>query len=183
MTGIENLTPAPEAAPAVSTPPARRVAAAASGSPRVSRAWPRAKLVSRGLRRTIRCSPGRTRRLSTYRNGGDGTMVKAIKKRMRRGTELTALAMATFGLFMLAGRQVVASETRTVPVTINAGEAYTIGDVSPDRRQASKWFRTLAHWSCIRIPRAKLCCRAPPQEVGTSTSLSRAARRLPTQST
>jgi Flp pilus assembly secretin CpaC len=59
-------------------------------------------------------------------------MVKAIKKRMRRGTELTALAMATFGLFMLAGRQVVASETRTVPVTINAGEAYTIGDVSPD---------------------------------------------------
>ena len=30
MTGIENLTPAPEAAPAVSTPPARRVAAAAS---------------------------------------------------------------------------------------------------------------------------------------------------------
>ncbi len=64
--------------------------------------------------------------------GGDGTMVKAIKKRMRRGTELTALAMATFGLFMLAGRQVVASETRTVPVTINAGEAYTIGDVSPD---------------------------------------------------
>ena len=31
MTGIENLTPAPEAAPAVSTPPARRVAAAASG--------------------------------------------------------------------------------------------------------------------------------------------------------
>ena len=59
-------------------------------------------------------------------------MVKAIKKKMRRGTELTALAMATFGLFMLAGRQVVASETRTVPVTINAGEAYTIGDVSPD---------------------------------------------------
>ena len=64
--------------------------------------------------------------------GGDGTMVKAIKKRMRRGAELTALALATFGLFMLAGRQVVASETRTVPVTINAGEAYTIGDVSPD---------------------------------------------------
>jgi len=59
-------------------------------------------------------------------------MVKAIKKRMRRGTELTALALATCGLFMLAGRQVVASETRTVPVTINAGEAYTIGDVSPD---------------------------------------------------
>ena len=59
-------------------------------------------------------------------------MVKAIKKRMRRGTELTALALATLGLFVLAGRQVVASETRTVPVTINAGEAYTIGDVSPD---------------------------------------------------
>ena len=58
-------------------------------------------------------------------------MVKAIKKRMRRGTELTALAMMTFGLVMLAGRQLVASETRTVPVTINAGEAYTIGDVSP----------------------------------------------------
>ena len=59
-------------------------------------------------------------------------MVKAIKKRMRRGTELTALALATLGLFVLAGRQVVASETRTVPVTINAGEAYTIGDVSLD---------------------------------------------------
>jgi len=59
-------------------------------------------------------------------------MVKAIKKRMRRGTELTALALATCGLFMLAGRQAVASDTRTVPVTINAGEAYTIGGVSPD---------------------------------------------------
>ncbi len=59
-------------------------------------------------------------------------MVDAIRKKVRHGRELAALAVTTFGLLLLTGHQVVASETRTVPVTINAGEAYTIGDLSPD---------------------------------------------------
>jgi Flp pilus assembly secretin CpaC len=65
--------------------------------------------------------------------GEDGTMVEAIRKKMRHARTLMAVAVAVFGLFMLAGRQAVASaETRTVPITINTGEAYTIADVSPD---------------------------------------------------
>src|ERR1700726_4512428 len=63
--------------------------------------------------------------------GEDGTMVEVIRK-VRRGFKLTAVAMATLGLLMLAGRQLVASETRTVPVTISTGETYTIDDVSLD---------------------------------------------------
>jgi len=59
-------------------------------------------------------------------------MVEAMRKRMRHGRELVALAVMTVGLFVLAGHQVVASEGRTVPVTISTGEAYTIGDVSLD---------------------------------------------------
>lgn len=59
-------------------------------------------------------------------------MVETIRKKVRQGRKLLALAIAAFGLVILAGHQVVASETRTVPVTINAGEAYTIGNVSPD---------------------------------------------------
>ena len=59
-------------------------------------------------------------------------MVEAIRNKVRHGRELVVLAVTTFGLLLLAGHQVVASETRTVPVTINAGEAYTIGDLSPD---------------------------------------------------
>lgn len=59
-------------------------------------------------------------------------MVEAIRNKVRHGRELVALAVTTFGLLLLAGHQVVASETRTVPVTINAGDAYTIRDLSPD---------------------------------------------------
>jgi len=35
-------------------------------------------------------------------------MVEAIRKRMRHGRELVALAVMTVGLFVLAGHQVVA---------------------------------------------------------------------------
>jgi len=59
-------------------------------------------------------------------------MVNTIRNKVRHGRELVVLAVTTFGLLLLAGHQVVASETRTVPVTINAGEAYTIGGLSPD---------------------------------------------------
>ncbi len=60
-------------------------------------------------------------------------MVKTTRKKVLHGRSLIAVAVAAFGLFILAGRQAVASaETRTVPITINTGEAYTIPDVSPD---------------------------------------------------
>ncbi len=60
-------------------------------------------------------------------------MVETTRKKVRHGHSLIAVAVAVFGFFILAGRQAVASaETRTVPITINAGEAYTIPDVSPD---------------------------------------------------
>ncbi|HVB82741.1 MAG TPA: pilus assembly protein N-terminal domain-containing protein [Candidatus Binataceae bacterium] len=59
-------------------------------------------------------------------------MVEAIRKKVRHGRKLIAVAMGAFGFFILAGHQVAASETRTVPVTINPGEAYTIQNVSPD---------------------------------------------------
>jgi Flp pilus assembly secretin CpaC len=60
-------------------------------------------------------------------------MVETIRKKVRHGGNLMAVAVAVFGLFIFAGRQAVASaETRTVPITINTGEAYTISDVSPD---------------------------------------------------
>jgi Flp pilus assembly secretin CpaC len=65
--------------------------------------------------------------------GEVGTMVETTRKKMRHGRSLMAVAVGVFGFFMLAGRQAVASaETRTVPITINTGEAYTIPDVSPD---------------------------------------------------
>jgi Flp pilus assembly secretin CpaC len=59
-------------------------------------------------------------------------MVETIRKKVRQSRKLSALAVIAFGLVVLVGRQGVASETRTVPVTINTGEAYTIGNVSPD---------------------------------------------------
>jgi len=60
-------------------------------------------------------------------------MVETTKKKVRHGRSLIAVAVAVFGFSILAGRQAVASaETRTVPITINTGEAYTIPDVSPD---------------------------------------------------
>jgi Flp pilus assembly secretin CpaC len=60
-------------------------------------------------------------------------MVEALVKKVCRGRSLMAVTVAFFGLLILAGRQAVASaETRTVPITINTGEAYTIPDVSPD---------------------------------------------------
>ena len=59
-------------------------------------------------------------------------MVEAIKEKVCHGRSLVAMAVVVFGLFILAGRHAVASETRTVPVTINTGEAYTIPDVSAD---------------------------------------------------
>ena len=59
-------------------------------------------------------------------------MVEAIKEKVCYGRSLVAMAVVVFGLFILAGRHAVASETRTVPVTINTGEAYTISDVSAD---------------------------------------------------
>jgi Flp pilus assembly secretin CpaC len=60
-------------------------------------------------------------------------MVETTRKKMRHGRSLMAVAVGVFGFFILAGRQAVASaETRTVPITINTGEAYTIPDVSPD---------------------------------------------------
>ena len=60
-------------------------------------------------------------------------MVEMTRKKMRYGRSLMAVAIVFFGLLILAGRQAVASaETRTVPITINTGEAYTIADVSPD---------------------------------------------------
>jgi Flp pilus assembly secretin CpaC len=60
-------------------------------------------------------------------------MVEALRKKLCRGRSLMAVTVAFFGLLVLAGRQAVASaETRTVPITINTGEAYTIPDVSPD---------------------------------------------------
>lgn len=59
-------------------------------------------------------------------------MVEAIRKKVRQGRNLLAFAITAFGLVVLAGHQGVASETRTVPITINTGEAYTIGNISPD---------------------------------------------------
>jgi pilus assembly protein CpaC len=59
-------------------------------------------------------------------------MVEATRKKARHGRNLMAVTFGAFGLLILAGHQVVASESRTVPVTISTGEAYTIGDVSPD---------------------------------------------------
>jgi Flp pilus assembly secretin CpaC len=65
--------------------------------------------------------------------GEDGTMVEMTRKKVRYDCSLMAVAVVFFGLLILAGRQAVASaETRTVPITINTGEAYTIADVSPD---------------------------------------------------
>src|SRR5690348_12122473 len=87
---------------------------------------------SQRLRRTIRSSPRRTQRLSTCRKGEDGTMVEGIRKRVRYGRQLAAVAVISFGLLLSVGYRAVASETRTVPVTISAGEAYTIGDLSLD---------------------------------------------------
>ncbi len=58
-------------------------------------------------------------------------MVKATRKKMRHG--LFAAAVMLFGILISVGRQAVAlAETRTIPITINTGEAYTIPDVSPD---------------------------------------------------
>jgi Flp pilus assembly secretin CpaC len=60
-------------------------------------------------------------------------MVEALRKKVCRGRSVMAVTVAFFGLLILAGRQAAASaETRTVPITINTGEAYTIPDVSPD---------------------------------------------------
>jgi len=60
-------------------------------------------------------------------------MVEVIRKDVRRHAyKLLAAARGSLGFFALVGYQAAASQTRTVPVTINAGEAYTIGDVSPD---------------------------------------------------
>jgi pilus assembly protein CpaC len=61
-------------------------------------------------------------------------MVEAIRKKVRHGRKLMVVAVGTLGLFMWAGQRpaVLASETRTVPVTISTGEAYTIKDVGLD---------------------------------------------------
>jgi pilus assembly protein CpaC len=59
-------------------------------------------------------------------------MVEGIRKRVRYGRQLAAVAVISFGLLLSVGYRAVASETRTVPVTISAGEAYTIGDLSLD---------------------------------------------------
>jgi len=60
-------------------------------------------------------------------------MVEVIRKDVRRyAYKLLAAAIGSLGFFALAGYQAAASQTRTVPVTLNAGEAYTIADVSPD---------------------------------------------------
>lgn len=59
-------------------------------------------------------------------------MVETTRKKLRHSGKLLAVTVGMLGLLTMAGRQVMASASRTVPVTINAGEAYTIGDVSPD---------------------------------------------------
>src|SRR6202048_275442 len=43
-----------------------------------------------------------------------------------------AVAVGAFGLLLVTGHPAPASETRTVPVTINTGESYVIQDVSKD---------------------------------------------------
>jgi pilus assembly protein CpaC len=59
-------------------------------------------------------------------------MVELIRKKTYRGRKLMAVAVGAFGLLMMMGHPAPASETRTVPVTINTGESYVIQDVSKD---------------------------------------------------
>jgi Flp pilus assembly secretin CpaC len=48
-------------------------------------------------------------------------MVEVLKKKLRRGRKLTAVAAGAFGFFILAGHPVVGSETRTIPGTLGTG--------------------------------------------------------------
>jgi pilus assembly protein CpaC len=59
-------------------------------------------------------------------------MVELMRKKTYRGRKLMAVAVGAFGLLMVTGHPAPASETRTVPVTINTGESYVIQDVSKD---------------------------------------------------
>jgi hypothetical protein len=59
-------------------------------------------------------------------------MVELIRKKRYCGRKLMAVAVGAFGLLLVTGHPGPASETRTVPVTINTGESYVIQDVSKD---------------------------------------------------
>lgn len=59
-------------------------------------------------------------------------MVEAIKQKKYRGWNCAALTAGVFSLILIAGNGVTAWASRTVPVTIAAGESYTINDISAD---------------------------------------------------
>jgi Flp pilus assembly secretin CpaC len=57
-------------------------------------------------------------------------MVEVIRKKLRSGRKLIAVAVGALGFFVFTGYQLAGSEARTVAVTLGTGEAYTIQDVS-----------------------------------------------------